>query len=296
MSKKRLLLLINPVAGKEKGRQKAFEMVDIFSKHGYLTTVLPTEPGDGVTEQIKDDAPGHGAVVVVGGDGTLNRAVNALIHNGYDMPIGYIPLGSTNDFGKSLDLSADITEACDRIATGTSRRIDIGRFNDRYFVYIACTGMFTEASYATPQTLKNALGHGAYVLKGVTSLSFQNSSYYSVTSSDGVKHECECIFASVSNSLRAGGLMKLPKDDVSFDDGMFELLMVPTPKNLLEGTVLVNDVLNSDLYGDNVIYLKSDRFTFEFDTPHKWSLDGENGGETEKAEIVVVNKAIELLG
>lgn len=294
MSKKNMLILLNHVAGKGKGKAKLFEMVEIFNNRGYRVTVLPTKSGDGVTEQVKEEAPGQDLIVAVGGDGTLNRVVNGLLQNGYDTPLGYIPLGSTNDFGASLGLSADIVKACESIAVGEPSPIDAGRFNDKYFVYIACTGMFTETSYATPQQLKNALGYSAYILKGISSLPFAHSAGYIIETGEGVI-ECECLFASVSNSLRAGGIVKLPKNDVCFDDGLFELLAVPTPKNFIGGTSLVNDILSADVNDKNFIYLKSDRFKIRLDTPQVWSLDGENGGETAEAEIAVVRKAINLV-
>ena len=292
---KRALILINPVAGRGTAKSKVFDMVNVFASHGYTSTVLPTLPGDLLIGQVKDELAGHDLLVIVGGDGTLNRSVNAIMHSGAEIPVGYIPLGSTNDFGKSLGLSSNVLKACESICEKEPNPIDIGCFDGKYFVYIACTGVFTEASYATPQHLKNAFGHSAYLVKGISTLAESHSTVYRVETSDGKKYECECIFASVSNSLRAGGIVKLPKSAVSFDDGMFELIMVPTPKNAISGTMLVADVLNSDITSKSLIYLKSDRFRFEFDMPHAWSLDGENGGETLSSEISVVEKAIYLI-
>lgn len=292
---KKLLLMLNPVAGKEKGKAKLFEMVDGFSSHGYTVTVVLTSPNEAISDQVRDNAPGHDVIVTVGGDGTLNRVVNGLLTNGIELPLGYIPLGSTNDFGSSLELSSDVTEACDNIASGEVRPIDVGKFNDRYFVYIAATGMFADTSYTTTQQMKNALGHGAYLLKGIASVSPRHSTRYICESAEGKRFDCDCIFASVSNSLRAGGVLKLPKDDISFDDGLFELFLVPTPKNLFDGTVLLGDVLKADMESENFVYLKSGGFRFEFDKPHAWTLDGENGGESSEALISVVRKAIYLI-
>lgn len=85
-------------------------------------------------------------------------------------PLGYIPAGSTNDFANSLNLPSDPVEAAKHMMTHKAKYIDIGKFNDRYFVYTASAGIFTKASYSAPQNIKNLLGHFAYVLEGVKDL------------------------------------------------------------------------------------------------------------------------------
>ena len=294
MSNKRLLVLINPVAGKGKAKQKVFDIIEVFDKHGYSTAVVPTKPGDGICEQLVCEAPNCDRIVIIGGDGTLNHAVNGMLNNGIDLPVGYIPLGSTNDFGNSLGLSANVRTACESIAQGEAKPIDVGRFGERYFVYIAATGMFTEASYATPQHLKNALGHGAYVMKGIATMTPAHFTRYTVETPDGVI-DGEFLYGSVSNSLRAGGVFKLPKEEVEFDDGMLELILCTAPKNIADGTSIVNGIVKSDIYNRNFTFRKGERFRFKFDKPHVWTLDGEKGEETTECEITVAKRALNLI-
>lgn len=294
MSNKRLLVLLNPVAGKGKAKNKVFEMVDIFDRHGYSTTVVPTRPGDGISKQITEEAPHHDTIVIIGGDGTLNHAVNGMLKNGVDLPVGYIPLGSTNDFGNSLGLSANVHTACEKIAQGEGKPIDVGKFGERYFIYIAATGMFTEASYATSQQMKNALGHSAYIMKGITTISPAHISRYTVETPEGTV-DGEFIYGSVSNSLRAGGVFKLPKDMVEFDDGSFELILAAAPKNIIDGTSLMNGIVRSDINNRNFTVRKGDRFVFRFEKPHGWTLDGEKGEEVLECEITVAKRALNLI-
>ena len=176
---KNLLLIINPVAGKGLGKSRLFKAVDIFTDHGYRVTVLPTAPNGKTEKAIIEEAKNYDLAVAIGGDGTLNTVASGIMKSKTDLPLGYIPLGSTNDFGSSLGLSKNIDDACAHIAKNEPKPLDIGRFGDKYFVYIACTGLFAAASYMTSQQMKNAFGHGAYLVKGFLELSeIQTEQHY----------------------------------------------------------------------------------------------------------------------
>lgn len=292
---KKLLLVLNPVSGLGKGKKILFDTVNRFTLHGYAVTVLPTLPDRRETAKgIAALAVSHDKVVAVGGDGTLNIVVGALLEAGIDVPLGYIPLGSTNDFAASLALPKDVTECIDRIAEYAPKNIDVGRFCGEYFVYIACTGLFTEASYMTSQQLKNTLGPSAYVWNAIAKLKDTKSMKYTVNA-DGEIIKGDFLFVSVSNTLRAGGVIKIPKKDIRFDDGLFELTLVKTPEKLYGLTSLINDLIKSDLDSDCFIRRKVSSATITLETASGWSLDGENGGMARCAEVEVLKKAIRLI-
>lgn len=294
LQNKNLLLVLNPVAGKGKGKKICFETVENLTKHGYRVTVLPTEHGNKTEDTISREAKNYCKIVAVGGDGTLNNTVNGLLKSGADIPLGYIPLGSTNDFAYSLGLPYKIGEACERIALNEPKFIDIGSFGERCFVYIACTGMFAEASYMTSQQLKNTIGHSAYLLKGLFSLKDTKKMQYKVTA-DGTCFEGEFLFCAVSDTLRAGGVVSLPKDTVVFDDGFFELTMIKAPKKISDGTALVSDLIHNRLDSDNFVRCKAREFTISVEQASGWSLDGENGGTHKEVSIAVKEKALRFI-
>ncbi len=294
MLNNRLLLIINPVAGKGRGKSALFKAVDIFSKHGYRVTVLPTEPNGATERKIINEIKDYSLCVAIGGDGTLNTVVNGIMKSESLVPLGYIPLGSTNDYAASLKLPKEITTACERIATREPKFIDIGRFGDRYFAYIACTGMFAAASYMTSQQLKNALGHSAYLIKGLYSLKDTKKTFYKIVT-DEETIQGEFLFCSVSNTLRAGGVIWLPKNEVLFDDGELELTLLKAPTTIAEGSAMVNDLLYSRLETETFIRRKIKRAEITVGTKSGWSLDGENGGEHNTANIVVLKNALKLV-
>ncbi len=291
----RLLLVLNPVSGKGKGKKILFDIVNRFSLHNYSVTVLPTLKDRAETlSQIASEAKSTDKIVAVGGDGTLNLVASAMMKNGINLPLGYIPLGSTNDFASSLSLPKGHIECCDLIAEKEPKSIDIARFNDEYFIYIAGTGLFTEASYMTSQQLKNTLGPSAYVWNAILKLKDTKSMKYKIEA-DGELIEGDFIFVSVSNTLRAGGVIKVPKKDIKFDDGLFEITLIKTPEKLTDLTNLINDLIKSDLDTECFLRRHAKSVKIALQSEAGWSLDGENGGLAKNADIEVINKALSLI-
>ena len=291
---KRLLLILNPVAGKGKGKSILFKTVELFTKHGYRVTVLPTEAGGKTERTVCEECKNYDLLVAVGGDGTLNNVVNGIMQSGCDVPLGYIPLGSTNDFAASLGLPKELERACEAIATKEPRFIDIGSFGERCFVYIACTGMFAETSYMTSQKLKNRLGHSAYLIKGAWSLRKAHRLHFAIDC-DGERIEDDFLITSISSTLSAGGVFKLPKDEVVFDDGMFELTLLKKPRTPRAFFSMLSSIIHGNLKADVFVTRKAQSIKVRCDSETGWSLDGENGGRTTDASIVIKKRALRFI-
>ena len=177
MLEKNLLLIVNPKAGQKKAIRYLWEIVDVFNRAGYTVITHITEKGGTATEPVLRYARDIDLVVCCGGDGTLTETLTGVMQSGKKIPIGYIPAGSTNDLASNLGLAHNIVRAARDIVEGTAETLDIGSFNGRYFSYVASFGLFTKASYATPQGLKNIFGHAAYLLSGMSEIS-QIKSYH----------------------------------------------------------------------------------------------------------------------
>ena len=151
---KKLLFIINPMAGRQQAQSDLYKMVKIFADHDYEVTVYPTRARQDCTRKVLEDAGRFDLVVCCGGDGTLNEMVSGMMQREGRRPMGYIPLGSTNDLAVSLRLPTRVEEAALQAVTGNEFHMDVGTLNDRYFNYIAAFGAFTETSYATPRKSK----------------------------------------------------------------------------------------------------------------------------------------------
>ena len=205
---KKLLFIMNPCAGTKKANRVLPEIISVFNEHDYeVITYMTAKQGDAARIAAQRGA-GMDLVVCSGGDGTLNETVSGLLDAGLDVRVGYVPSGSTNDFASSLKLSGNPVQAAREIVEGTPFRFDVGRFGERYFSYVASFGIFTRASYATPQSVKNALGHLAYVLAGITELSQIRTEHVKLEI-DGEVVEDEFLFGAISNSTSVGGILTL---------------------------------------------------------------------------------------
>lgn len=293
---KKLLLLLNPSAGKMKSRSSLFEIVNLFSSQGFEVTVYPTRSRGDATNEVLQRARNFDLVVCCGGDGTFNETMTGLLQLPDAPPMGYLPAGSTNDLAHSLHLSRNITKACLDILHGTEARLDVGQFNSsRYFAYVACFGAFSEASYATPQKTKNTLGHLAYVLEGIRSLPYIRSYHAVIKTDEGPLLEDDYIFAGVLNSTSMAGILKFDSHQVEFNDGKFELLLVKRPKNLIHMQKIVNGLLSQRYDMEYVQMRRVQEVTFALDKKASWSLDGEFGGDHSAVQIRNISQSLRIM-
>ncbi len=286
--KKQMLLIINPRSGKAQIRNRLLEILDIFTKAGYQVQVHITQNVLDAKETVISDGPGKDLIVCSGGDGTLNETISGMLMLPECPQLGYIPAGSTNDFATSLHIPKQMPEAARAVAEGLPYPIDIGCFcGDRYFVYVAGFGAFTEVSYLTSQDKKNLLGHQAYMLEGVKSLTSIKSYPMKITWEEG-SLEGEFIFGMVTNTISVGGFKGLVNQAVALNDGLFEVLLIRTPKTPLELSNIVTDLFLRDTQGSEQVYkFKTRALRIQSEEPVDWVLDGEFGGS--RTDVVVEN-------
>lgn len=291
---KKVLLAVNPCAGQKKIQGKMTDIIGVFNRAGYKVYSFITEKSGDIERELLTDYDDIDIVVCAGGDGTFNETVSGVIKSHRNIPIGYIPAGSTNDFASSIDLSSDMEEAARNIVSGHTEKMDVGLFGDRYFSYVASFGAFTKTSYTTPQELKNVLGHAAYVLSGIQELSQLKPYNLKFELSDGNVIEGNFLFGAISNSTSLGGIMKLDSDLVDMQDGKMELILIKEPENLIELTECVHSI-RKHTYDSPMIYfcnMESVKITAPDDMD--WTLDGEMEPAHTEITVSCVHDAIEI--
>lgn len=269
-------------------------------------TVLPTMyRGHAAETAARAAEEGYDTVICCGGDGTLNETVNGLMSiPADDRPaLGYIPAGSTNDFAASVGLSSSLRGAARAAVSEQEMPLDIGLFRplgqeafpSRFFTYIASFGLFTAVSYSTPQSVKNTMGHLAYLLEGVRDLANIQPHHARVELSDGRVLEDDYVFGAVTNTTSAGGMVKLPADCVSMSDGELEVLLVHHPRTVTELNKIVTALLQQDFDGCPLIdFCHAERASFTLTEPLRWSLDGEEACGGQHVEILCQPAAVRL--
>lgn len=290
---KKMLFLMNPNAGQRKAARFLPEILSVFQEGGYEATVfMTTGPGSGI-QIVEPRAGEYDLIVCAGGDGTLNETISGMLRSGIDRPVGYIPCGSTNDFASTLKLSTDVVQAAKDILMGTDQYYDLGRFNDRYFSYVASFGAFTRVSYATPQNLKNVLGHLAYLLSGIQELT-QIRKIPMTLQMDGEVVEGEYIFGAVSNSTSVGGVITLSPRYVDLRDGKFEVTLVRMPKDMVEVGACIQALQTQQYDTEPITFRSVSSLTIRQAPGVDWTLDGERAEGAEEIRIDNLHRAFRL--
>ena len=293
---KRLLFIYNPQAGKGTVKAHLSNIVDTFTKAGYLVTVWPTQGKEDATHVAAQQGWWYDRVVCCGGDGTLSETVSGLLALETPPVLGYIPAGTTNDFSKNLGLPRGVEKAAATAVGGETRPCDMGRFNGRYFVYVAAFGIFTDVSYGTPQEFKSAFGHLAYVLEGATKLGDLGRAYHLQVEHDEGSLEGDFIYGMVTNTRSVGGFQVFPPKQVSLDDGLFEVVLVRQPRNVADLQDALVSLVRQDANSSRLVeafHTKQLKVTAA--EPLPWTLDGEFGGDPETAVIENLHDAITLV-
>lgn len=291
---KRVLIILNPCAGTKQANKYFVDIIDIFCRAGYETVAATTEKrGDG-TAFARSRAKDFDLIVCIGGDGTFNEVIAGVIESGVDVPIGYIPAGSTNDFANSLSLSKNVVQAARDIVGGVPRSLDIGCFNGRYFSYVASFGAFTRASYEAPQSIKNALGHLAYILEGIKDIPSIRPEKIRLKMEQGV-YGGDYLFGAVSNSTSVGGILTLSDELVDMNDGMFEVLLIKSPSNILELNQILLALTKQNYQSPMISFFNSSEVEITADPSMPWTLDGEYQEGSEAITIKNLHGAIKLM-
>ena len=289
----KLLFVYNPHSGVGKIRSQLSDILDIMVRAGYEVTVHPTQAVGDATAVTSAGAAGYDLVVCCGGDGTLDETVTGLMESGCKVPLGYIPAGSTNDFAASLKLPKNMKKAAQVAVSGKDFLCDVGCFGEKHFIYIAAFGLFTDVSYQTKQELKNVLGHVAYILEGAKRIGTHPSYRMRVEYNDGVIED-DFMYGMVTNSLSVGGFKGMTGDDVALDDGLFEVMLIRTPRNAVELNEIIAALTKLRPESDLIYTFKTDELQISPYQAIPWTLDGEYGGEQTQIRLKSMRRALTI--
>lgn len=295
MLQKRLLLIVNPLSGQAKMNTKLLKVVEIFSSADYSVTVYPTKArGDATNHCLTISDNDYDLIVVCGGDGTLNEVITGIMQKGLNIPLGYIPAGTLNEWSSGLKISRNIETAAKDILTGQRIRLDIGKFGDKYFSYTSSFGAFTSASYSAPQDVKNVLGQAAYFFEGIKSLAAIKPIRLKCSYEQG-EIEGEFLFGAISNSMSVGGIVKYDKSAVELNDGQFEVLLIRNPDNLLKLQPIIDGILKHEFDREGIVFFKTQKLSIETEESLSWTLDGEFAETNGEISISNVHNAITFI-
>lgn len=292
---RRLLFIVNPRSGKGQIKEHLVDILDIMVKADFQVTVYITQSQGDASQKTINEAKDFDRIVCSGGDGTLDEVVTGMMRLPASdrKPIGYIPAGSTNDFGNSLGIGKDMLNAARISVSDNLFPCDIGQFNSDSFVYVAAFGIFTEVSYATPQDLKNVLGHAAYIIEGAKQLRDIPSFRMQVEYEGNVLYD-EFIYGMITNSKSVGGFQGLIKGDIGLNDGVFEVTLIKMPRNPIELNEILGFMTGVIADSEMVYSFQTSELKLTSSESVPWTLDGEFGGSHNSVLISDAHKALQI--
>ena len=298
MEGRKVLLIINPCAGKNSKRAGALDIMSKLSSEKFDFEVRTTRCQGDATTIVKEVGSEYDMIICCGGDGTLNETVNGLLTLNKRIPIGYVPSGSTNDLAVTLGIPTVVGEAANMILNGKLNGYDVGSLNGKYFNYVASFGAGVELSYSTPQALKNVLGHAAYminafVIKLIPMVKNLKPIHMKIEYDDGILED-DFYFGSFSNSTSVAGLFKFKDQDVKLNDGYFELLLVRGLKKNTDAFSMLGKIIRQEYDGEKIMLIKSKKVKITCDKETPWTVDGEFGGNLKDVELNVIHKAFDI--
>ena len=291
----KVLTIINPTSGKGNIANYANEIKHNLEKQDMDVNIQLTKKGYNAKKIILENIEGQDLILICGGDGTFNEAVSAIMETGVQISIAYIPLGTTNDLARSLNMPIKDISITKKLLESKAKVLDIGKFNeDRYFTYIAAFGVMTDVSYKTSQKAKNKYGKIAYYLKAIKEL-IKIPTYKVKIKFDEEELEGEFIYGGISNSMSIAGFKWFNEEDVDLSDGKFEAIFIRKPKKLSGYFRLLTDFRHKDyMVNRDFVYFKASNIQIQTDKNVAWTIDGEYAGDMNFVEIENINKAIEL--
>lgn len=278
----KIRIIINPSSGRQTISQTVNDIV------GYLVEARALCRADLCYTQAKDDAqnfaseikPGeYDLVMAVGGDGTINEVVNGLMQGGTNTPLAILSAGTVNDFASYLDLPVDPYSYARMLVNFQTRKIDLGKAGNRYFLNVAAGGLLTDIAYKVPSESKTSLGRMAYWLEGAKDIPGNIFSGLMLTAESKEDYfDDEALLFIIANTTSVGGMKKLvPYADPS--DGLLDVLIVSRLEFgglfPLLGKLLIGDHLSND----NITYFQTDRLSLSSSGNQdiRLDLDGEEG-------------------
>lgn len=278
---RRICLIFNPVAGQGDPDTDLAVIRAALEPHFELDIRETTPERDADCLAREAIERGVEAIAVSGGDGTLSAAAAALVNSG--IPMGAIPRGTANAFAASLGLPDTIPEACEAIAGGATRQVDLARCGDRVMVLLAGIGFEADVVEKTSRKAKDRLGMMAYVVGGFKQLADMEP-FEAELESDGRTISVEAIAITVANAAPPTSILAHGGPEVVADDGVLDVT-IAAPKGITGALAASYELLRSALNNDaaerdDIGYFRTQQLVIRTDPPQKVAIDGDVVAET----------------
>jgi len=289
---KKVRFIYNPYSGENLILHELDKVVKIHQNKGYQIEPYRIEREKDISEAFDIIDNTYEYVLIAGGDGTVDSVVNAMKSKGIDLPIAVLPVGTANDFAMFLGMPQDVSEACEKILTTSPTPIDLGQINEKYFVNVASSGLFTDVSQKTDVNLKNTIGKLAYYLKGIEEIPNFRRLKVKLTSKE-MNYDGDMYLILVFNGQTAGSFKLANRADLT--DGMLDVIMIKAVPIRETLPLFIKILKGEHLDSDKIIYFKTNDIVVESKEDIVTDIDGEKGPDF-PLNIKCIKGGIKVLG
>lgn len=289
---KKVRFIYNPYSGENNIVNELDNVIRLHQEAGLTIVPYRIHKGRDLAEALDIIDETYNYILIAGGDGTVDSLVNAMKQRNVNLPIGILPVGTANDFGKFINMPADIEEACKQILDSKPVAVDVGKINNKYFINVASTGLFTDISQKTDVNLKNTMGKLAYYLKGLEELPNFRKLQVKISSKE-CNYEGEMYLLLVFNGQTAGNLNLATEAEVT--DGKLDVVMFKAIAIIELLPLFIKLLKGEHLDSDKVVYFKTDDLLIESSEDIVTDIDGERGPDF-PLRIQCIKGGIKLLG
>ena len=286
---KKAMLIINPTSGgekaldyKEKLENKAKEYFE------YVETKITEKAKDATAFAEEASMENYEAVIVFGGDGTVNEVISGIAEKNYIPKLGIIPGGTGNLITKLLEISQDIDEAIDQLDFNKTNAIDIGKANKSYFGYIFSVGSLPEAIHNVEIEDKTKYGVLAYAINTIKSVIKDEVFNIKVETENGnYEGKASQVLVLLSNYYADKKIFEENKD------GYANILILKNA-SIISKLSLIPDLLKGDIVeNDNIEYIRAKDITISSDAKLESDIDGDQSDDL-PVKITVLGNHIEI--
>lgn len=236
---KKALLIYNNKAGQTEIEKSLAAVLPVLSAHIKELKVIQTEVAGETTELCREHGEEVELVIILGGDGTVNEAINGLARLQKRPALAILPGGTCNDFTRVLNIPQNLAEAAELIINGHTRPVDVGKVNNRYFLNFWGIGLVADTSDNINENEKKFMGKLSYFLSAIRTLK-EAETFKFTMEVDGEIIEDEAVMILVMNGKYIG-TTQIPFPVIKIDDGLLDVIVVK------ESTLAIfYDLLNVD--------------------------------------------------
>ncbi|SFB36191.1 YegS/Rv2252/BmrU family lipid kinase [Clostridium frigidicarnis] len=289
---KKVKFIYNPFSGENAILNDIDTVIKMHQLKGYIVVPHRISFDIELGRAFDDIDEYYEYIIVAGGDGTVDTVVNLMKELNIDLPIAILPVGTANDFAKFIGISPNVEKACHQILNSNPVPIDIGRINDKYFINVASTGLFTDVSQKTDVNLKNTIGKLAYYIKGLEQLPNFRKLRIKVESNH-FTFDDDMYLTLVFNGQTAGNFKLAYNAHV--EDGALDVIIIKACAIRELIPLFIRILKGEHLEDPNVVYFKTDKLVIQSNESIVTDIDGEKGPDF-PLNIECIKGGIKVLG